>query len=92
MRRLSIMALVAALAVITGCGGGGDDAAQPIGNVPEKGGLRDKVAGAQAPAKTDFPSVQGRSLQAVADSMTGGVEAGLAGSTFTSGATGSRSA
>jgi hypothetical protein len=85
MRRLSIMALVAALAVITGCGGGGDDAGQPIGNVPAKGGLRDKVAGAQAPAKSDFPAAKGRSLQAVADSFTGGVEAGLAGSTFTVG-------
>jgi hypothetical protein len=84
MRRLSIMALAAALAVIAGCGGGGDDG-QPIGNVPEKGGLRDQVAGAAAPAKSDFPAVQGRSLQAIADSVTGGVEAGLAGSDFTVG-------
>ena len=86
MRRLSsIMALATATAVLAGCGGGGDDSGQPLRNVPDKGGLRDQVAGAAAPAKADFPAVDGRSLQEVADSLTGGVEAGLAGSNFTVG-------
>jgi hypothetical protein len=84
MRRLSIMAIAAAAAVLTGCGGGGDSG-QPISNVPAKGGLRDQVSAAAAPARSDFPAVQGRSLQQVADSVTGGVEAGLAGSVFTPG-------
>jgi hypothetical protein len=84
MRRLSIMALAAVLAALTGCGGG-DDSGQPISNVPDKGGLRDQVTTAQDPARSDFPATQGRSLQEVADSLTGGVEVGLAGSNYTVG-------
>jgi len=84
MRRLFIMALAAAVAALAGCGGG-SGGGQPIGNVPAKGGLRDQVAAAADPVKTDFPATQGRTLQAVADSVTGGVEAGLAGSVFTVG-------
>jgi hypothetical protein len=85
MRRLSIMALAAAVAVIAGCGGSGGDSGQPISNLPAAGGLRQQVAIAADPAKSDFPATGGRSLQAVADSLTGGVEAGLAGSVFTVG-------
>jgi hypothetical protein len=84
MRRLSILAIAAAVAALTGCGGGGSTS-EPISNVPEKGGLRAEVASAADPVKTDFPAAQGRSLQQVADSLTGGVEAGLAGSVFTQG-------
>ena len=69
MRRLFIMALAAAVAVLAGCGGG-SGGGQPIGNVPAKGGLRDQVAAAADPVKTDFPATQGRTLQAVADSVT----------------------
>src|SRR4051812_49614193 len=85
MRRLPpILAVIAAVLAVAGCGGGeksGDDTA----NVPEKGGLREKVRGASAPAAADFPAVDGRSLQEVADSMQGGPEVGLAGQTFTVG-------
>jgi hypothetical protein len=84
MRRLSILAIAAAAAALTGCGGG-SDSGQPISNVPEKGGLRAQVSQAADPARSDFPAVQGRSLQEVANSVTGGVEAGLAGSVFTPG-------
>jgi len=79
------MALAAAVTVITGCGRGGGDSAQPISNVPSAGGAREKVASAVDPAKSDFPATGGRTLQQVADSFTGGVEAGLAGSDFTVG-------
>jgi hypothetical protein len=85
MRRLSIMAVAAAVAVLSGCGGGASDSGQPISNVPAKGGLREKVSGASAPAKSDFPGTQGRSLQELANSLTGGVEVGLAGSDYTVG-------
>src|SRR5215213_3731023 len=86
MRRLpSIMAVIAAVLAVAGCGssksGGGDGTA----NLPETGGLREKVQGASAPAAADFPAVDGRSLQEVADSMQGGPELGLAGQTFTVG-------
>jgi hypothetical protein len=87
MRRLPfIMAVIAAVLAVAGCGGGesgggGDGTA----NVPGSGGLRDKVRSAAEPAAADFPAVDGRSLQEVADSMQGGPEVGLAGQTYTVG-------
>ena len=86
MRRLPfIMALLVACALAAGCGGGGGDDGDALRNVPDDGGLRAQVREAGAPAKTDFPAVEGRSLQEVADSMTGGPEVGLAGQQFTVG-------
>jgi hypothetical protein len=79
------MALAAAVLLAGGCGGGGDDGGDALQNVPEAGGLREQLQGAEAPAKADFPATDGRSLQQVADSMTGGPEAGLAGRQFTVG-------
>ena len=85
MRRLPfIMALLAAVLAGAGCGGS-DDGGDGTANVPESGGLREKVRTAAAPTKADFPAVEGRSLQQVADSMQGGPELGLAGQTFTVG-------
>jgi hypothetical protein len=85
MRRLPlIMAVIAAVFALAGCGGssGDEDSAR---NVPESDGLREKVQQAAAPAEAEFPAVQGRSLQQVADSMQGGPEVGLAGQTYTTG-------
>ena len=79
------MAVIAAVLAIAGCGssesGGGDGTA----NLPDSGGLREKVQGASASDASDFPAVEGRSLQQIADSMQGGPEVGLAGQTFTVG-------
>ncbi len=86
MRRLpTILAVIAAVLAVAGCGGGEKSSGDGTANLPESGGLREKVAGAAAPAKGDFPAVDGRSLQEVADSMQGGPEVGLAGQTFTVG-------
>jgi len=79
------MAVIAAVLAVAGCGGGSSDGGDGAKNVPESGGLREKVRAAGAPAASDFPSVDGRSLQAVADSFQGGPEVGLAGQTFTVG-------
>ena len=79
------MAVIAAVLALAGCGGGSDDGGDGTRNVPESGGLREKVRAAGAPAASDFPSVDGRSLQQVADAMQGGPEIGLAGSTYTVG-------
>ncbi|HET8949283.1 MAG TPA: hypothetical protein VFN44_02200 [Solirubrobacteraceae bacterium] len=86
MRRLPlIMAVIAAVLVLAGCGGGSGDGGDGTSNVPESGGLRDKVRAASAPTASEFPAVEGRSLQEVADSMQGGPEVGLAGQTYTVG-------
>jgi hypothetical protein len=80
------MAVIAAVIALAGCGGGSSDDGDSTRNVPESGGLRDKVREAGAPSKADFPAVEGRTLQQVADSMQGGPEVGLAGQTYTTGA------
>ena len=80
------MAVIAAVIALAGCGGGSSDDGDSTRNVPESGGLREKVREAGAPAKADFPAVEGRTLQQVADSMQGGPEVGLAGQTYTTGA------
>jgi len=86
MRRLpSILAVIAAVLAVAGCGGGDKDSGDGTANVPDKDGLRTKVQAAAAPAAADFPSVDGRSLQEVADSMQGGPEVGLAGQTYITG-------
>jgi len=79
------MAVIAAVLAVAGCGGGESGGGDGTANVPESGGLREKVRGASAPAAADFPAVEGRSLQQVADSMQAGPQLGLAGQTFTVG-------
>ena len=79
------MALATAGLLAAGCGGGGEGDGDALQNVPETGGLREKLRGADAPAEADFPAADGRSLQQVADSMTGGPQAALAGRQFTVG-------
>ncbi len=79
------MALIAAVLALAGCGGGSDGGDDGTANVPESGGLREKVRAAASPTASEFPAVEGRSLQEVADSMQGGPEVGLAGQTFTVG-------
>jgi hypothetical protein len=80
--------MAAAVAAVLGAAGcGGTKSADPVNQVPQTGGLRDRVRAASAPAKADFPAVKGRSLQAVADAIGGGkLEAALASSVFTVGA------
>jgi len=80
-----MMAVFAACALLAGCGGGDDSGGDALRNVPQEGGLRAKVGEAASPGRADFPSVDGRSLQDVANSMTGGTEVGLASQTFTTG-------
>src|SRR4051795_6275328 len=79
------MAVIAAVLAVAGCGGGEKSAGDVTANIPGTGGLREKVRGAAAPGRGDFPAVDGRSLQEIADSMQGGPEVGLAGQTFTVG-------
>jgi hypothetical protein len=85
MGRLLPVLLAAAL-LLAGCGGGDDSAKDPASNVPESGGLQQKVRDAQAVTAADFPAAGGRTLQQVADeSGSAGPELGMATSVFTPG-------
>jgi hypothetical protein len=84
MRGKVIMAVLAAAVVLAGCGGS-DGGGDPIERLPAEGGLREKVRAAEAPARSDFPAAEGRSLQQIADEIGGGAQAGLATSVFTVG-------
>jgi hypothetical protein len=81
-----LAALLAALLLISACGGG-DDSADPVSRVPSEGGLQDRVRAAAEPRKGDFPAATGKTLQQIANEVRGGgdTEAGLATSVFTVG-------
>jgi hypothetical protein len=84
MGRLPLV-LLAAVALLAGCGGG-SDAKDPAAQVPAAGGVRAKVRAAQAVTAADFPATGGRTLQQVADAAgTAGPELGLGSSVFTVG-------
>ena len=81
MGRLPLV-LVAAAALLAGCGGS-DTAKDPASQVPAAGGVREKVREAQSVRAADFPAVEGRTLQEVANSAgSAGPELGLASSIF----------
>ena len=65
------MALPRRASLLAGCGGGDDSGRRRLSNVPDRAGLRDKVGDAASP-QGRLPAVDGRTLQDVADSMTGG--------------------
>jgi hypothetical protein len=87
MRRFVLAALlVGALLMVAGCGGDGSSD-NPVAQVPEKGGLRDRVAAAQNVDLSTFPSASGKTLQQVAQDVkgAGSTDVGLASSVFTVG-------
>jgi hypothetical protein len=80
-----LLAPLALVAVLAGCGGGGD-AADPVAQVPEAGGARAAVRSAESPRASAFPATHGRTLQQVADAIGGGPQGvALADSAFTVG-------
>jgi hypothetical protein len=82
---MAVLAVGGAL-TLAGCGSSGSASKDPTQQVPAAGGLREKVAAAARPEVADFPAVDGRSLQQVADSVgAAGPQAALAGSVFTEG-------
>ena len=86
--RAALALLAALLLALAGCGGGdggGGDAPSddPVAQVPS--GLQEKVRAARDPQASEFPKPAGKTLQALADSIGGGPEMGLAGSVFLAG-------
>ena len=75
----------AAALLVTGCGGGsGDPERAPLAESSAQ--LRAQLKGATQSQPSDFPPVNGRTLQAVANGVDAtGTQVGLAGSLFTAG-------
>jgi hypothetical protein len=87
MRRLVLATLAGGLLALAGCGGGSGGSGDPVEQVPEKGGLRDKVVAAQNVKASEFPATGGKTLQQMAEAVkgAGSTEVGLASSVFTVG-------
>jgi hypothetical protein len=81
-----MMAAAVAVALAgAGCGGG-QRSTNPVDQVPQGGGLRERVRAAAEPRAADFPAAKGRTLQQVADAIGGAdLETALASSVFTVG-------
>ena len=82
----SIAACLALL--VAACGGGDkntDTPPDPIRNVPNESGIRDKVKQASIADETEFPVSSGKTLQQLADGMQAGPSLAMASSIFTSG-------
>jgi hypothetical protein len=81
------VALLAALLALLIAACGGDDAApkDPVENVPQEAGVREQVKVAVSPEASEFPSVDGKTLEELANEMTAGPSLGMATSVFTAG-------
>jgi hypothetical protein len=87
MRRTGVLAVLAALALgVAACGdgdSGGDAGSDAVAEVPSA--LQANVRAAQDPQTSEFPPVQGKTLQQLANEIGGGPSMGLAGSVFLAG-------
>src|SRR3954452_14242114 len=83
----AVAAIAASLALlVAACGGGEKDTpSDPVANVPQEAGIRDKVKDASVADKTEFPPADGKkSLQDLANGMAAGPSLALGSSIFTS--------
>ena len=85
-RFVALLAAVLALLVVA-CGGSDnpDTPKDPVENVPEESGVRERVQVAVNPDETEFPAADGKTLEELANEMTAGPSLALASSIFTTG-------
>jgi hypothetical protein len=85
-RFVALFAAVLAL-LVAACGGSDnkDTPPNPVENVPEESGVRERVQIAVNPDETEFPATDGKSLEDLANEMTAGPQLALATSIFTTG-------
>jgi len=85
-RFVALLAAVLAL-LVAACGGSdnSDTPKDPVANVPEESGVRERVQVAVNPDETEFPATDGKSLEDLANEMTAGPQLALATSIFTTG-------
>ena len=84
LRRIVVGGTVAAL-LFAGCGESADDDRPRAPLAESSAQLRAQLKGATESRAGDFPAVSGRTLQAIADTVSAGPQVGLAGSVFTPG-------
>ena len=90
MTSRSLLALAVAAVLLAGCGDEKTEEAEntsaaPAADSSTSAEFRQALELAASPAEVDFPAVQGRTLRQLADSLTGGLQIGLATSVFTPG-------
>ena len=85
-RFVALLAAVLAL-LVAACGGSGntDEPKDPVQNVPEESGARERVKVAVDPDEAEFPAADGKSLEELAGTMAAGPSLGMATSIFTTG-------
>ena len=85
-RFVALLAAVLAL-LVAACGGSDnpDTPKDPVENVPEESGVRERVEVAVNPDETEFPAADGKTLEELANEMTAGPSLALASSIFTTG-------
>lgn len=85
-RFVALLAAVLAL-FVAACGGGGDgdEPKDPVQNVPEESGVRERVKVAVTPDEAEFPAADGKTLEELASTMAAGPSLGMATSIFTTG-------
>lgn len=86
VRFVALLAAVFALSVAA-CGGGsdGDPPKDPVRNVPDEAGVREKVKVAVNPDEAEFPAPAGKTLEELGSTMAAGPSLALASSIFTTG-------
>ncbi len=85
MPRSVALLAVALTLLVAACGGGSDEPKDPVQNVPQEQGARERVKVAVNPDEAAFPAADGKTLEQLANEMTAGPSLGMATSVFDAG-------